>query len=343
MAKGTTRLATVRFAAAGALACMLAMSALYPGAARAAVATESKPPESPPDPGPEFATPTTLDRAGRIVAPVEINGHGPLRFILDTGANRSAMSAATAQALGLVADEGSTVSVHGITGSAVLPVVDVKSFRVGELVFENQRMPVLPAAVFGDADGILGIDCMQQARIEVDFEHDLVTIRRSTGRRAASGYLVVPARLRHGGLLLVNARVGNVPIKAVLDTGAERSLGNEALRTALLQRWHQPQESVATMVIGATSQLAQGMSFEAPAIAIGGARLTNLTVTFGDLHVFEVWSLQQEPALLIGMDLLGRLQQFIVDYPRREFHLKTWESSRRDHSRCGDLNCRVLM
>jgi len=294
------------------------------------------------DHAPEFATPTTLDRAGRIVAPVEINGRGPFRFILDTGANRSAMSAATAEALGLVADEDSKVSVHGITGSAVLPAVRVDSFRVGELLYERQRLPVLPSAVFGGVDGILGIDALQSARVEVDFARDTVTIRRSTGARAPADYLVVPAKLRHGGLLLVAGRVGKVPVKAIIDTGAERSLGNEALRAALVLRAREPQESVVTTVIGATPQLAEGTSFVAPAIAIGGARLTNLTVTFSDLHVFRIWSLLDEPALLIGMDLLGTMQHFVVDYRRREFHFKTWPSDR-TNKRCIDATCRIWM
>lgn len=293
--------------------------------------------------GPEFATPTTLDRSGRIVAPVRINGRGPFRFILDTGANRSAMSAATARAVDLVPSEDATVSVHGITGSAALPVVHVERFEVGELAFKDQRMPVLPSAVFGGVDGILGIDCLQQARVEVDFGEDRVTISRSRKRRASSDYLVVPARLKHGGLLQVNGRVGRVRVNAILDTGAERSLGNPALQEALVLRARSPHETELTTVIGATPQLVQGTSFKVPAIAIGGARLSNLTVTFGDLHVFNIWSLLEQPALLIGMDLLGTLQHFVVDYPRREFHLKTWSSGGPGNSRCLDLDCRVRL
>lgn len=327
---------------------LLAALASYPLLASAAlpaapaVAAETVPAEPELAEGaPEFATPTTLDRAGRIVAPVEINGRGPFRFILDTGANRSAMSAATADAIGLVADEGDKVSVHGITGTAVLPIVRVDTFRAGDLVFEHQRLPVLPSAVFGGVDGILGIDCLQFARVEVDFERDRVTIRRSNGARAPGGYLVVPARLRHGGLLLVNGKVGRVPVQAILDTGAERSLGNEALREALARQAREPDETVATTVIGATPQLAAGTSFVAPAIAIGGARLMNLTVTFSDLHVFKIWSLLDEPALLIGMDLLGTMQHFVVDYRRREFHFKTWPTDRPPGRRCIDVHCRV--
>ncbi len=317
-----------------------AASLLILGVAASAAALAAQNPEAmpappvpsaaePPEPdGPRYAIATTRDRAGRILAPVEINGRGPFRFILDTGANRSAMSAATAEAAGLVLEEGSTASVHGITGSAVLPLVEVQSFRAGDLALEQQRMPVLPAAVFGGADGILGVDSLQHARVEVDFERDLVTIRRSTGRRPSPEYFVLPARVHHGGLLLMKGRIGGVSIKAILDTGAERTLGNEVLRAKLIPVERRRDVETTTTVIGATPQIAEGTSYEAPMITIGGARLTKLTVTFGDLHVFKVWELLDEPALLLGMDLLGTLPHFAVDYPRHEFQFKTRVSTR---------------
>lgn len=300
-------------------------------------------PLEPVEPEPEFAAPTTLDRVGRVVAPVEIDGRGPFRFILDTGANRSAISQRTAQRLLLPLDLDAAVSVHGMTGTAVMPTTLVRTLRAGDLVFENQRLPVLPDGVFADVDGILGIDCLQEARVEIDFARDRVTIRRSPSRRAAAGRLVVPADLRHGGLLLVQGRVGRVRVKAILDTGAERSLGNEALRAALAAQKREPDTLFVHTVMGATPQLALGTAFVAPAIDLGGARLTNLTVTFGDLHVFNVWSLLGEPALVIGMDLLGTLENFSVDYPRREFHLKTREAPGGRSRACNDTDCRLWM
>src|SRR5690242_9920799 len=44
---------------------------------------------------------TGADRLGRMVAPVSINDQGPFRFIIDTGANRSVVSRALADHLGL--------------------------------------------------------------------------------------------------------------------------------------------------------------------------------------------------------------------------------------------------
>src|SRR5688572_17412347 len=41
---------------------------------------------------PLFASPTRIDRIGRIVAPVYINGQGPFRLVVDTGASHSTVS-----------------------------------------------------------------------------------------------------------------------------------------------------------------------------------------------------------------------------------------------------------
>jgi predicted aspartyl protease len=180
---------------------------------------------------------------------------------------------------------------------------------------------------------------LQDARIEVDFGRDRVTIRRSNGRRAGKGFLVVHAWLQNGGLLLVDGHVGRVPVKAIVDTGAERSIGNEALRSALVYGARRPREAMPTTVIGATPQVGQGLSFAAPAIDIGGARLNNLTVTFGDLHVFGIWSLLDQPALLIGMDMLGTLDQFVVDYSLQEFHLRPVTTGKQLLRRCSGVEC----
>ena len=265
---------------------------------------------------PEFATPTTLDGAGRVVAAVHIGEHGPFRFIVDTGANRTAISMQTAARLD--ADPAEQTIVHGITGSAVMPQVRVDEFRVGELRFHDQRLAILPDAVFGGLDGILGIDALQDARIDIDFVRDRVVVRRSL-KSSPDGRAVIRASVRHKGLLMIPARVGRVRVKAIIDTGAERSLGNGALFGALSRSSREPYELMTSTVVGATAHVATGQTLKAPPIDLGGTRIGNLLITFGDFHVFRIWSLLDEPALVLGMDVLGTLPQFSIDYPRREF------------------------
>src|SRR6478735_4525119 len=65
---------------------------------------------------PRYVAPTTRDRIGRIWAPVSINGKGPYRLVLDTGATHSAVTAEAAQALGLPQSAAEQVMLHGVTG-----------------------------------------------------------------------------------------------------------------------------------------------------------------------------------------------------------------------------------
>ena len=51
---------------------------------------------------------------------------------------------------------------------------------------------------------------------------------------------------------------------------------------------------------------------------IGDMNLTNLEVIFADFHVFKLWGLDKEPAMLIGMDMLGVLERLVIDYRRNE-------------------------
>jgi predicted aspartyl protease len=279
----------------------------------------------PPGEGPTYAVPTRLDRAGRVLAPITVNNKGPFRFILDTGANRSVVSQRVLTALELpLAPNGPSIEVHGVTGRAVLPAVELELLQAGELVLaRDHTVPVLGQAVLANADGILGVEGLGSARIDIDFIEDRVTITRSSGRqRAPSGYLTIPVSLKHNGLIVVPGRVGRVRVRAIIDTGAERTLGNNALREALLKARRAATAEMVTTVFGATPDIGHGMSMIAPTIYLGDAELRDLEVTFGDLHVFRIWNLEDEPALLIGMDLLGSVERLVIDYRRRELQVK---------------------
>ena len=104
---------------------------------------------------------------------------------------------------------------------------------------------------------------------------------------------------------------------------AERTLGNRELQRRLaLDRRDGGDPGTLTRVYGATDAVQQGESVIAPEIRLGDATLDNLEVTFADLPVFRVWKLEQVPAMLIGMDLLGVVAQLNVDYRRAELQIR---------------------
>ena len=161
---------------------------------------------------------------------------------------------------------------------------------------------------------------------------------RQAGAVRRTAFIVVRASLWKGGLLLLNGRVGKVKAKVIIDTGAEHTMGNLPLRAALLGT-HKRNEEFETTVLGATPDVGSGTYFRAPMISIGGAQLMDLPVTFGELYVFELWGLTDEPALVVGMDVLGRLERFVVDYRRKEFQIKGSDTHGSMLRRCTSSTC----
>jgi predicted aspartyl protease len=273
-------------------------------------------------PEPRYVAPTLRDRIGRIWAPVYIDGQGPLRLVLDTGATTSALTHDAANLLALPPDRSRKVILRGTTGAAPATVVRAKRVEIGDFLAENQRL-VLVDDAFGGADGVLATGALSERRIVAEFRKDRIEITRSRGQPAPPGFSTIPVQFAPKRVPWVEAWVGPVKVKAVIDTGAQQTLGNIALRMALIEARRRGVEGYPEEVIGVTGDVQDGISLRVPAIRLGSVRISNARINFLDLHIFEHWRLNDEPAMLIGMDVIGVLDTFILDYRRRELQIQT--------------------
>ncbi len=274
-----------------------------------------------------FASPTRLDHVGRIVAPVMIDGKGPFRFIIDTGASSSTISPQLAATLGLTPAVQSTMMVNGITGTQAVPSVAINRLEAGDLVIDETRFPVIWAPLMAGADGILGLAGLRKESVFVDFRHNRVVISRSLRASDRVGFDKIPAKVLGDGLMAVQGRLGGIAVTAIIDTGSERSLGNAALREALYAKRDNSNAEV-TDVYGATTDIASGEIHLVPTISLGAVNLSNVSVVFGNFHIFQVWSLLDHPAVIIGMDVLGTVNSLGIDYRRSEIYFETNERVR---------------
>lgn len=166
---------------------------------------------------------------------------------------------------------------------------------------------------------MLGTDGFSDKRIDIDFVHDRITIARSHGRSAPIGFVTLPLERSGPGLLMVRGSVDQVKVHAVIDTGAQRSIGNEALRAALLSRHAQ---GTRDKIFDVMTSVQGGEMFVSPPITLGGIEIYGARITYGEIRIFEHWDLTREPALLIGMDALGVLDELIIDYRLHELQLR---------------------
>jgi len=269
---------------------------------------------------PRYVSPTRRDQIGRIWAPVIINGRGPFRLVLDTGASHSGVTALVALALGIPTDQSPPVIMRGVTGFATVPTIKVDTLSVGDLSVDQSLLPIVPDAL-GGAEGILGSEGLAGKRIFIDFRHDQIDIAYSKNERSGRGFISVPFHAIRGTLVVVDAIVSHIRVKAIIDTGGQATIANMALKEALA-RTNGYVRGKPDSIVGATKDVQYGELMEAPAIELGSIHIHDPGVTFADMYIFKQWKLINEPAILIGMDTLGLLDTMIIDYRRHELQLR---------------------
>jgi hypothetical protein len=271
-------------------------------------------------PEPRYVSPTRRDQIGRIWAPVMINGHGPFRLVLDTGASHSAVTSLVALALGIPTDQSPPVILRGVTGFATVPTIHVETLTVGDLAVDSPVLPIVPDAL-GGAQGILGGEGLIGKRVFIDFRHDKIVITFSRNQRSSRDFVDVPFYSIRETLVVVNAMIGDVRVKAIIDTGGQTTIANLALQHALAR--HSLQfRGKPDQIIGATKDVQNGEIIPMPAIAFGSIQILDPGVTFADMYIFKQWKLLNEPAILIGMDALGLLDTLVIDYRRHELQMR---------------------
>lgn len=301
-----------------------------PGAVQVnlARATLPPPPEGVDPAESDGAVRTTFDAVRRMTVEVFVEEHGPYRFVVDTGANRSVLSADVASDLGLKTT--GDAMVHGIAGVLPSRTAVIRKLAIGDLVTRRVRMPVLPRQYLG-ADGLLGVDVLVNRRATLNFGEQTFTLAssersptlsRQAPTRIAPGAgqteVVVPARHRFGQLTIVDAEMGGVKLTAFLDSGAESTVGNTALYRALKgSPGAIGDRPMQVELVSATGQLVAGELASVPPLRLGGVRLGNLYCVFADLHTFKIWQLDDRPALLVGVDVMRHFDSIELDFDRR--------------------------
>jgi predicted aspartyl protease len=261
----------------------------------------------------------------RMTVAVQINGQGPFRFVVDSGADSSVIGLRVAHNLALPA--GQPVTLNGMTGSSIVPQVLVEQLGLGTTSVVDMELPVLKEADLG-GDGMLGIDALAEQRLMLDFEKRIITVEDAKKPAPRwDGEIIVTARRRRGQLILTQATANGRQIEAVIDTGSEITIGNSALRALIVKRRKAPLEKVEiTGVTGATAEIEIAIVSE---IRLGKVILRNVPIAFADVPPFEVFGMTKEPAMLLGTDLMETFRRVSLDFRARKvrFQLRRCETS----------------
>ena len=281
---------------------------------------------------------TGADEFSRMTVPVRLNGLGPFEFVVDTGANRTVVADQLAAMLGL--PDSGMADVHGIVGVESHRTSLVERLEADSLVARRIRAPNLPRDRMG-ADGLLGVDVLRNRMVTLDFVNrrlrigapsrngppqssfDMRLAAASSPAASLGDPVVVSARYRFGQLIVVDCEIRGQRVTAFMDSGSQSTVANLSLRRLIAagtsdQNVNPNRGRLLTPLLSATGQTSEGEVGPLPPLRIGGLTLTGLNVVFADLHVFDLWRLQNSPAILIGIDVMRRFNALQLDFAGRQ-------------------------
>lgn len=258
-----------------------------------------------------------IDRSDRMTVQVQVNGSEAVPFIVDTGAERTVIANDLAKKLAL--ESGPTLTLATISGKYQVNSFFIDKLTTAAVNLEGLEAPGLERANLG-AYGLLGIDSLEDSRVLLDFAQqkmDVLPSRRTRGKtRLENGMIVVSAKKKAGRMIISSAKIDGIKIDIILDTGAQSSMANMALRDKLRRR-HRTGEFVPVKMRSVTGSILSGEFTQLREIEVGGLTINDLPITFADNYAFTALDMQDRPSILLGMDAMKLFDRVLIDFGNR--------------------------
>ena len=163
------------------------------------------------------ATPFQLGDQGGVIVPVMVNGSGPFRMLIDTGATHSAITEVVAGAVNATTVARSTVITPA--GETVRTIVSIERVVVGPVVARDVLPSIVESRAFdseGRIHGLIGQDVLARLRYTIDFRKKVVEWHDASPARAGTR---LPLAFEHGRFL-VSLPQADSTLRLVPDSGA---------------------------------------------------------------------------------------------------------------------------
>ena len=273
--------------------------------------------------------PRKVSSTGHIVVETRLNGRGPFRFVIDTGASISVVYESARAKAGIELAPFIQVHVLGMTGSGLYPVGLVAEIRVGDEAWESARVAILPdtAPAAARIDGILGVDFLSRYAVLYSQQERVLRLypRELVAENSYRGWDRIALRdLRVGdgnvAVFVLDMYIDTQHIPTVFDLGATVNVLNWRAARALDVLLRRPRRSPDVYgVSGSTEVLAELRVWR---LRINNSFWRNRVFLVGEFPVFAALGLDRRPAAIAGADLFGQ-RDFIIDFARQRLLVKS--------------------
>jgi predicted aspartyl protease len=269
-----------------------------------------------------FVTPLETGSDGHIIVPAMVNGQGPFKFALDTGASISVLFDTTVDQMDLDLSEGKRVVIQGMVGSDVFPVATITELTIGNESWTNARVALMPAGdtTSDEFDGILGLDFLRRYALGVSVEDQVVRLYPPllVSERSYRGWSSIPMHPIQIGkgdatVYTIKLHISEIPIPAILDLGTESNLMNWHTAREIGVRPNDPGRG--TEISGALETVPVTAELEVDELRIENINWRNRTFLVSDFPIFKALDLDDRLAAIIGPSLFNE-RDFVIDFER---------------------------
>jgi predicted aspartyl protease len=262
--------------------------------------------------------PLSLAKDNHLVVPAYVNGSGPYPFILDTGADQSAVYGWFASKLNLTA--GKSEELSGQTGTTSTPTYRLQSVSVDGRTLKNAFAYGLPNRHdAGEEAGVVGNDLMDGALAVFDFPCRTVSLYPKSAKVARlvapRAKTVIGGTIRDGTLLTLPVDINGARGVAFLDTGSRDSRISLAFARAAGIDPAGPAFRDAGPIFGANSKAASSRIGPVGTVRFAGVTITKATARVMDLPAFRSAGVGKR-VMILGTDLM-RDRRLIYDHAAR--------------------------
>ena len=247
---------------------------------------------------------------GAIVLPVELNGRGPYRFLLDTGSTHSSVSASTASEIG--APVVARTEIGSAAGSREALVVRIDALEVGPVAVDGLLASVVELG-FAGVDGVIGHDALAPLRFTIDFARSRLLWWPTDAMVARGSTLILQSS--HGRFLLSLPQRQSI-LRLVPDTGAHALLLFDPDRSLPVTRLP------ATATLTTTAAETEVRLARVRELHIGGLTLTDVPAAVAERH-------RSEPEEVDGLLPLHLFDRVTFDGPQGVLILEKSTANRR--------------
>lgn len=147
----------------------------------------------------------------------------------------------------------------------------------------------------------------------MNFEAETITLGASnlaTNTNAVN----VPVDLFYSIFMQAQVEINDVRMLALVDTGAKKSVTNMAALKALGLNEDDASLTTTTEKLGITDGKASIIKGFTGDMTLGTYTMRDVAPEFSELSVFKSLQMSDKPSLILGMDILGRMNAISVDY-----------------------------